>query len=193
MIIPSIADSSLGLQADDSTSLLASESYGSQNFPPANIEDGANLEIPNPDVQPQKLVQSKGSHGCSSHRTMDTNRDTRKLRLRRGGAMCDWNDQPATDASPSEINANLPLEVGSYVTGGSLSDKWGVCGTGLSMFTNSIPVCTPVNLEDIDGDAITSLRPGIYTDLLMARLCTVPSRLLQSETLQPNHSASTWE
>ena len=195
MVISLIADSSLGLQADDDpSSSLASETYGLfSNFPLANIEDGANLELPNPNVQPQQLEQSESSHGCSSYSNMNTNRRNRKLRLRRGDDTCGWNHQPGSDATPSWTDGIVPLRVGTYIAGGSLSDKWGVCGTQSSVVANSIPVCTPVNLADMTGDAITSLREGPFTDLLMARLCTVPSRLSQSETLQQNHSASTWE
>ncbi|MCJ1343473.1 hypothetical protein MMC31_001667 [Peltigera leucophlebia] len=195
MTVSCIADSTWGLQTDDSSSSsLAPESYGLANFPLANIEeDGANLEIPNPNVQLQQLEQSKSSHGCSSYSNMDTNRSNRKLRLRREGTACVWNQQTGSDAIPSSSDGVVPLKTGAYIKGGSLSDKWGVCGTGLSMVANSIPVCTPVNLADTTDEAITSLREGPYTDLLMARLCTVPSWLLQFETLQQNHSASTWE
>lgn len=65
-----IANSTLGLQADDpSSSSLASESYERANFPLANIEDdGANLEILNSNVQLQQLGNSpKALMVCSRH------------------------------------------------------------------------------------------------------------------------------
>lgn len=179
MAVSCIADSTLGLQADDLSSSLASESYGLPNFPPAKIEDGVNSEIPNPNDQLQQLEQSQISPGCSSYSSnTNTNRRNRKLRLiRRESAECGWDPPQGSDAIPSRTNSKVPLKVGTYITGGPLSDKWGVCGTEVSVVAKSIPVCTPVNLADITGDAITSLREGLYTDLLMARLCTVPSRL----------------
>lgn len=178
--VSSIADSISSLQADDPSSSLTSESYGPPNFPLLNIEDGSNLEILSSNVEPQQSEQSKSSHSCSSNSNMDTNRSNRKLRLRGGSAMCGWNDEPWIDAIPSRFNGFIPLKVGTYIAGGTLSDKWGVCGAGFNVV--AIPVCTPVNLADSTGDAMTSLSDGFYTDLLMARLCTVPSRLLQSET-----------
>lgn len=178
--VSSIADSISSLQADDPSSSLTSESYGPPNFPLLNIEDGSNVEIPNSNVEPQHSEQPKSSHSCSSNNNMDTNRSNRKLRLRGGSAMCGWNDELWIDAIPSRGNGFIPLKVGTYIAGGSLSDKWGVCGAGFSVV--AIPVCTPVNLADSTGAAMTSLSDGFYTDLLMARLCTVPSRLLQSET-----------
>lgn len=194
--VSSIANSILGLQVDDPSSSLTSESYGPQNFPLINIEDGTNLEIPNSNLELQQSGQSKGSHGCSSYSNMDTNRSNRKLRLRGESATCGWNDESWSDVIPSRTNGIVSLRLGTYIAGGSLSDKWGVCGTELSVVVNSIPVCTPVNLADTTGDAMTSLREGPYTDLLMARLCTVPSRLLQSEThsTEPfcQHAGKSW-
>ena len=73
--------------------------------------------------------------------------------------------------------ASFHLESELILQEASLSDKWGVCGTELSVVANSIPIYTAINLADITGEAITSLREGPFTDLLMARLCTVPSRL----------------
>lgn len=180
-----VADSTLDLQADDPSSSLASDNYGLANFPLANVEeggggDGVNLGIPPySNVQLQQSEQSKSSHDCSSDNSMDTNRSNRKSRLtRRESGVCDWNHRSGGDVIPSWTNAIVPLKIGTYITGGSLSDKWGVCGTQLSILTNSIPVCTPVNLANMAGEAISSLREGPFTDLLMARLCTVPSRLL---------------
>lgn len=181
MTVSSIADSILSLQSDDPLSSLASESYAPPNFSLINIEDGANLEIPNSNIELQQSEQSKSSHACSSVSNIDTNRRNRKLRLRHEDAACGWSDRPETQVIPSRTNGIVPLTVGTYRTGSTLSDKWGVCGTDLSAVINSIPVCTPVNLADTGG-AMTSLREGPYTDLLMARLCTVTSRLLQSET-----------
>lgn len=182
MTVSSIADSTLGLQADDPSSSLASESYRPSNFPLINIEDGADLEIPISNVEFQQPEQSKSSNGCSSYSNMGTNLSNRRLRPKRDGAMCGWSDQSESHIIPSWTKDIVPLAVGTYIAGGTLSDKWGVCGTGLSIAANSIPVCTPVNLADINGDAMTSLREGPYTDLLMARLCTVTFRLSQSET-----------
>ena len=182
MTVSSIADSTLGLQADDPSSSLASETYGPQNFPLINIEDGADLEIPISNVELQQSEQSKSSNGCVSYRNMGTNSSNRRLRLRRQAATCGWNDLSGSRIIPSWATGTFPLAVGTYIAGGTLSDKWGVCGTGLSIVANSIPVCTPVNLADINGDAMTSLREGPYTDLLMARLCTVTFRLSQFET-----------
>lgn len=182
MTISSIADSTLGLQPDDPSSSLASESYGPPNFPLINIEDGADLETPISNVELQQSEQSKSSNGCFSYSNMGTNRSNRRLRPRREDATCGWSDQAGSHIIPSWTTGIVPLAVGTYIAGGTLSDKWGVCGTGLSIVANSIPVCTPVNLADINGDAMTSLREGPYTDLLMARLCTVTFRLSQSET-----------
>lgn len=181
MTVSSIADSTLGLQADDPASSLASESYGPSNFPLINLEDGADLEIPISDVDLQQSEQSKSSNGCFSNSNMSTNRSNRRLRLRREHPTCGWSDRPGSQIIPSWTTGIVPLAVGAYIAGGALSDRWGVCGTGLSIVANSIPVCTPVNLADINGDAMTSLRDGPYTDLLMARLCTVTFRLSQSE------------
>lgn len=182
MIVSSIADSTLSLQADKSSSSLAPGSYEPPNFPLINISDGADLEIPVSNVELQQSEQSKSSHGCFSYSNIDTNRSNRKLRLRREDVTCGWNDQSRSHVIPSRTNSLVPLAIGSYIAGGTLSDRWGVCGSDLSMVVNSIPVCTPTNLADITGDAMTSLREGPYTDLLMARLCTVTFRLLQSET-----------
>lgn len=180
MTVSSIADSTVGLQTDDPSSLLAYESYGPPKFPKINIEDGADLEIPISNIEFQQSEQSKSSNGCFSYSNMGTNRSNRRLRLKRDGT-CGWSDQPTSQSIPSWTSV-APLAVGTYIAGGTLSDKWGVCGTSLSIVTNSIPVCTPVNLADVNGDAMTSLREGPYTDLLMARLCTVITfRLTQSE------------
>ena len=67
--------------------------------------------------------------------------------------------EPST-REPSWTDGVVPLRIGTYVTGGFLSDKWGVFGTELSVVANSIPVCTAVNLADMTGEAITSLREG---------------------------------
>lgn len=182
MIVSSIADSTLSLQADKSSSSLASGGYEPPNFPLINISNGADLEIPVSNVELQQLEQSKSSHGCFSYSNIDTNRSNRKLRLRREDATCGWNDQSRGHVIPSRTNSLVPLAIGTYIAGGSLSDKWSVCGSDLSVVVNFIPVCTPTNLADITGDDMTSLREGPYTDLLMARLCTVTFRLLQSET-----------
>lgn len=181
--LSSIADSSstLGLQTDDpSSSSLASENYGPPKYPLINIEDdgGADLEIPISNIDFRQSEQSKSSNGCFSYNNMGTNRSNRRLRLKREGA-CGWSDQPRSQGIPSWTPGILPLAIGTYIAGGTLSDKWGVCGTSLSIVANSIPVCTPVNLADANGDAMTSLREGPYTDLLMARLCTVTFRLSQ--------------
>lgn len=175
MAVSCIADSTLGLQADDLSSSLASESYVLPNVPLAKIEDGVNSEISNPNDQLQQSEQSQISPGCSSYSSnTNTSRRNRKLRLiRRGSAACGWDPPQGSDVLPS-VNSKGPLRVGTYLTGGPLSDRWGVCGTELSVVAKSIPVCTPVDLGDITGEAITSLREGLYTDILMARLCTVP-------------------
>lgn len=181
MTVSSIADSTLGLQADDPTSSLSSESYGPLNFPLINIEDGADLEIPISNTEFQQSELPKNSNGCSSYSNMGTNRSNRRLRLRRDDS-CGWSDESRSHTIPSSSSSVVPLAVGTYIAGGTLSDKWGVCGNGLSMSANSIPVCTPVSLASLNGEAMTSLREGPYTDLLMARLCTVTFRLSQSET-----------
>ena len=179
MAVSCMADSTLGLQADDLSSSLASESYVPPTVPLAQIEDGDNPEISNPNDQLQQWEQSQISPSCSSYNSnTNTNRRNRKLRLiRRGSAACGWGPHLGSDVLPSWTNDKVPLKVGTYLTGGPLSDRWGVCGTELSVVSKSIPVCTPADLGDITGDAITSLREGLYTDLLMARLCTVPSWL----------------
>lgn len=182
MTVSSIADSTLGLQADDPSSSLSSpESYGPLNFPLLNIEDGAGLEIPISNTKLQQSELSESSKGCSSHSNMGTNRSNRRLRLRREDS-CGWGDESRSHTIPSHTSDIVPLQFGTYIAGGTLSDRWGVCGNGLSMFANSIAVCTPVSLASLNGDAMTSLREGPYTDLLMARLCTVTFRLSQSET-----------
>lgn len=179
MAVSCIADSTLGLQADDLSSSLASEIYILPNVPLAQIEDGANSEISNPNDQLQQLEQSQISPGCSSYNSnTNTNRRNRKLRLiRRGNAACGWDPPLGSDVLPSGTNSKVPLTVGTYLTGGPLSDRWGVCGTAMSVIAKSIPVCTPAILGDMTAEAITSLSEGLYTDLLMARLCTVPSWL----------------
>lgn len=178
MAVSCIADSTLGLQADDLSSSLASESYVPPYVPLAKIEDGVNSEISNGNDQLQQSEQSQISPGCSSYiSNTNTSRRNRKLRLIRRGSACGWDPNLESDVLPSSTNSKVPLRVGTYLTGGPLSDRWGVCGTELNAVAKSIPVCTPVNLGDITGDAITSLGQGLYTDILMARLCTVPSWL----------------
>lgn len=179
MAVSCIADSTLGLQADDLSSSLASESYVPPYVPLAKIEDGGvNSEISNPNDRLQQSEQSQISPGCSSYSSnTNTSRRNRKLRLIRRGSACGWDPNLESDVFPSSTNSKVPLRVGTYITGGPLSDRWGVCGTELNAVAKSIPVCTPVNLGDIIGDAMTSLVQGLYTDILMARLCTVPSWL----------------
>lgn len=181
MAVSSIAVSTFGLKADDPSSSLSSESYGPLKPPLINIENGADLGIPISNAELQQSEPPKSSNGCSSYSNMDTNRSNRRLRLRREES-CGWSDESRSHTIPSSSSSIVTLQIGTYIAGGTLSDKWGVCGNGLSMSANSIPVCTPVSLTSLNGDAMTSLREGPYTDLLLARLCTVTFRLSQSET-----------